>query len=42
MYWRNVHIMGNAQSLLEFSVLTACENQWVLGKGINVERCKLY
>lgn len=36
------HIMGNVDSVLESSVLIAYENQWVLGKGINVVKCKLY
>lgn len=42
MYQRNVHVMGNADSVLESSALTAHENGWLLGKGINVGKCKSY
>ena len=39
---RNVHVMSNTESVLESSALTAHENEWLLGKGINVGKCKSY
>lgn len=42
VYQRNVHVMSNAESVLESSALTAHEKERLLEKGINTGKCKSY